>query len=226
MAFTVGSVAAKDGAGTTVGGGLIAADIAGAGAGPWFLYHAMIDGVAGVNKAQVTSSNALKVEATNAGTFATQASQSGTWTVQPGNTANTTAWLVTGTGGTFPATQSGTWNVTNISGTVSLPTGAATAAKQPALGTAGVSSADVISVQGIASGTALNVANAGTFATQATQAGTWNITNVSGTVSLPTGAATSALQTSGAAKTQVVDGAGNVIGATANALDVNIKSGS
>lgn len=37
--------------------------------------------------------------------------QSGTWTVQPGNTANTTAWLVTGTGGTFPATQSGTWSV-------------------------------------------------------------------------------------------------------------------
>jgi hypothetical protein len=38
-------------------------------------------------------------------------SQSGTWTVQPGNIANTTAWLVTGTGGTFPATQSGTWTV-------------------------------------------------------------------------------------------------------------------
>lgn len=33
---------------------------------------------------------------TNAGTFATQAAQSGTWTVQPGNTANTTAWLFTG----------------------------------------------------------------------------------------------------------------------------------
>jgi hypothetical protein len=30
--------------------------------------------------------------------------QSGTWTVQPGNTANSTAWLVTGTGGTFPVT--------------------------------------------------------------------------------------------------------------------------
>lgn len=54
------------------------------------------------------------------------ATQSGTWTVQPGNTANTTAWLVTGTGGTFPATQSGTWNINNISGTISLPTGAAT----------------------------------------------------------------------------------------------------
>jgi hypothetical protein len=56
--------------------------------------------------------------------------QSGTWTVQPGNTANTTAWLVTGTGGTFPATQSGTWNITNISGTVSLPTLASTSTKQ------------------------------------------------------------------------------------------------
>lgn len=42
---------------------------------------------------------------TNAGTFAVQAAQSGTWTMQPGNTANTTAWLVTGTGGTFPVTQ-------------------------------------------------------------------------------------------------------------------------
>lgn len=38
-----------------------------------------------------------------------------------------------------------------------LPTGAATAAKQPALGTAGTASADVITVQGIASMTALKV---------------------------------------------------------------------
>lgn len=38
-----------------------------------------------------------------------------------------------------------------------LPTGAATAAKQPAIGTAGSSSADVLSVQGIASGTAMPV---------------------------------------------------------------------
>jgi hypothetical protein len=34
------------------------------------------------------------------------------------------------------------------------------------------------------------VTNAGTFAVQATQSGTWNITNISGTVSLPTGAST------------------------------------
>lgn len=63
--------------------------------------------------------------------------------------------------GTVAATQSGTWNVTNVSGTVSLPTGAATAAKQPALGTAGTASADVISVQGIASMTPLQIEDNG-----------------------------------------------------------------
>lgn len=56
------------------------------------------------------------------------------------------------------ASQTGTWNITNISGTISLPTGAATAAKQPALGTAGTASSDVITVQGISGGTNLNVA--------------------------------------------------------------------
>ena len=35
---------------------------------------------------------------------------------------------------TFAATQSGTWNITNVSGTVSLPTGAATASNQTTLG--------------------------------------------------------------------------------------------
>jgi hypothetical protein len=63
--------------------------------------------------------------------------QGGTWTVQPGNTANTTAWLVTGTGGTFPvtgtfwqATQpvSGTfWQATQpVSGTVTANAGTGT----------------------------------------------------------------------------------------------------
>lgn len=41
------------------------------------------------------------------------------------------------------------------SGTITLPTGASTAAKQPALGTAGTASADVLTVQGIASMTPL-----------------------------------------------------------------------
>src|SRR5476651_385587 len=42
---------------------------------------------------------------------------------------------------------------------------------------------------------------------------------------LPSTAATSTKQSDGSQKTQVVDGSGNVIGATSNALDVNIKSG-
>jgi hypothetical protein len=58
----------------------------------------------------------------------------------------------------------------------------------------------------------------------ASQSGTWNITNISGTVSLPSLAATSTKQSDGSQKTQVVDGSGNVVGATSNALDVNIKS--
>src|SRR6516165_8021255 len=87
------------------------------------------------NPLSLTTAGLLRVDGSGAtqpvsGTVA--ATQSGTWTVQPGNTANTTAWLVTGTGGTFPVTgtfwqatqpvsiaatvntsasQSGTWTV-------------------------------------------------------------------------------------------------------------------
>lgn len=138
------------------------------------------------------------------------ATQSGTWTVQPGNTANTTAWKVDASSvavpvtdnsgsltvdGTVAATQSGTWNVTNVSGTVSLPTGASTAAKQPALGTAGTASADVITVQGIASMTALKVDGSAVTqpvsGTVTAHAGTgpWPVTDNSGslTVDAPVG---------------------------------------
>jgi hypothetical protein len=79
------------------------------------------------------------------------ATQSGTWTVQPGNTANTTPWLVTGSG------------------------------------TAGTAAAGVLTVQGIASMTPVQVSQAtaanlnatvvgtGTFAVQAAQSGTWTV---------------------------------------------------
>jgi hypothetical protein len=81
---------------------------------------------------------------------------SGTLTV--GNTVTVASHAVTNAG-TFAvqAVQSGAYNITNISGTVSLPTGAATAAKQPALGTAGSASSDVITVQGVASMTPILV---------------------------------------------------------------------
>lgn len=70
-------------------------------------------------------------------------------------------------------------------GTPALPTGAATAAKQPALGTAGSASTDVITVQGIASGTAQNVsgtvtanAGSGSFTVAQATAGNLNATVV------------------------------------------------
>jgi len=77
-----------------------------------------------------------------------------------------------------------------------LPTGASTAAKQPALGTAGTPSADVITVQGAAAMTALKVD--GSAVTQP----------ISGTVTA-----------------QTADGSGNALTSTGNALDVNVKSG-
>ena len=60
---------------------------------------------ASVTVAQATAANLL-------GTM----SQGGTWTVQPGNTANSTAWLVTGTGGTFPVTGTVTSNIGTTNG--------------------------------------------------------------------------------------------------------------
>lgn len=94
-----------------------------------------VQGVASMTPVQVSQATAGNLNATVVGT--------GTFAVQ--------------------AAQSGTWNITNVSGTVSLPTGASTAAKQPALGTAGTASSDVITVQGIASMTPL-LANPGTAA--------------------------------------------------------------
>jgi len=56
----------------------------------------------------------------------------------------------------------------------------------------------------------------------ANQGGTWNITNISGTISLPTLASTSTKQSDGTQKTQIVDGSGSVISSTSNKLDVNV----
>src|SRR3974377_1777850 len=61
-------------------------------------------------------SGTISISGTTTVSGTSAATQSGTWTVQPGNTANTTAWLVTGAGGNFPvsgtitAHQGGTWN--------------------------------------------------------------------------------------------------------------------
>lgn len=86
--------------------------------------------------------------------------------------------------------QFSTWNITNVSGTVSLPTGASTSAKQPALGTAGTASSDVLTVQGITSMTPLKVDGSGvtqpvsgTF-WQTTQPVSLTSTTITGTVAV------------------------------------------
>jgi hypothetical protein len=173
--------------------------------------------------------------------------QSGTWNVGLSSGANTVGKVDQGVGGASAWKVDGSAVTQPVSAaSLPLPSGAATAAKQPALGTAGTASSDVITIQGIASMTALKVDGSGVTqpvsavslplptgaATAAglttinttlgspfqvggsigntsfasTQSGTWNITNVSGTVSLPTGASTSALQTTGNTSLSSIDG--------------------
>lgn len=98
-----------------------------------------------------------------------------------------------------------------------------TTAHDAAFGTAGTADSQVRTVQGVAGMTpiqigdnsaSITVDNAGTFAVQAAQSGTWNITNVSGTVSLPTGAATSANQSTEITALQLIDNIPITIGST------------
>jgi SLT domain-containing protein len=109
--------------------------------------------------------------------------------------------------GAVPVSQSGTWDINNISGTVSLPTGAATSALQTT-GNTSLSSIDgkLGSLgQKTMSGSAPVVIASDQSAIPASQSGTWDINNISGTVSLPTGAATSALQTAGNTSLSSID---------------------
>lgn len=120
-----------------------------------------------------------KIEAVLAGTVAVsgtfwQATQPVSGSVSVSNLPATQA--VSGTVGVnnFPATQP-------VSATsLPLPTGAATVAKQPALGTAGIASSDVLSVQGVVSMTALKTDGSGVTqpvsGTITANAGTGNFT--------------------------------------------------
>lgn len=130
----------------------------------------------------------------------------------------------------LPVSQSGTWNITNISGTISLPTGASTSALQSTGNTslASIDSKTPALGQALAAASVPVVLTAAQISTltplstvAATQSGTWNITNISGTVSLPTGASTSANQTSGNQLTQIVDAGGDAVTVTGGKLDVN-----
>lgn len=129
-------------------------------------------------------------------------------------TASADVLTVQGIASMTPLAVTGTfWQTTQpvSAASLPLPSGASTAAKQPALGTAGTASADVITIQGIASMTPLSVS--GTF---------WQATQPISAASLPLPAlaATSTKQSDGSQKTQIVDGSGNVIASTSNNLNV------
>jgi hypothetical protein len=111
MASSLSNIAAKDGAGATVAGGILAVDKSGAGTGPFVPAHAIVD-TQGVNTATVKAAstaagatdtalvvaispnNTVPVSLTSTTITGTVAvTESGTWTVQPGNTPNTSPWL-------------------------------------------------------------------------------------------------------------------------------------
>lgn len=106
------------------------------------------------------------------------------------------------------ATQDGTWNINNITGTVTLPTGASTIAAQNT-GNASLSSIDgklnSLGQKDMAGSVPVVIASNQT-AVPASQSGTWSINNISGTVSLPTGASTEAKQDSQITELQAIKG--------------------
>lgn len=79
--------------------------------------------VAGVGTAGTAAGGVITVQGVAAMTpLLATATQSGTWTVQPGNTANTTAWLVTSTGpstGTMSSVASSATSVTVLASNAS-----------------------------------------------------------------------------------------------------------
>lgn len=149
--------------------------------------HVSAAGLVSVDGSGVTqpvSAAALPLP-TGAATEATLAAQSAKLPATLGQKAMAAsmAVVIASDQSAVPASQSGTWNITNVSGTVSLPTGAATGAKQdtgntsvasidtktPALGQAAMAS----SVPVVIASNQSAVPVSGTVA--ATQSGTWTV---------------------------------------------------
>lgn len=135
--------------------------------------------------------------------------QSGAWTVQPGNTANTTPWL-------FTVNQGGNSATVSASGALKVDNSAVT---QPVSGTFWQATQPV----SLASVPSHAVTNAGTFAVQAAQSGTW-------TVQPGNTANTTAWKVDGSAVTQPVSGtvtanAGTNLNTSALALDATLTGG-
>lgn len=111
--------------------------------------------------------------------------------------------------------------------------GDASAANQTAVqATAGADASKAVAVQGVTGGKAISVSGtfwqttqpvSGTLA--ATQSGAWNITNITGAITLPSGAATSAAQTTGNASLSSIDGKLTGVSTAANQVTMNATLG-
>lgn len=169
-----------------------------------------------------------------------------------GSAAPTTATLVGGSDGTnlraIKVSATGVQSVDGsavtqpVSGTVTanagtgtfavsaaalpLPTGAATSAKQPAIGTAGTPSVDVLTVQGATSMTALKVDGSAVTqpvsGTVTANAGTGTFAVSASALPLPAGAATSALQTTGNTSVASIDTKTPALGQALSAASVPV----
>lgn len=130
------------------------------------------------------------------GTDSVAVVQSGTWTVQPGNTQNTTAWLVQDTATNTSAATAATRGM-QIMGVFNTTPATLTNGQSGFLQLDASQNLLVNLKTAIPAGA--NVIGA------LTQSGTWNITNISGTISLPTGASTLAEQQTQTTALQLID---------------------
>lgn len=175
----------------------------------------------------VPITGSITVDTTGLATSAKQDAQTALLTTIDADTSNLDVALSTrataakqDTGNTSLSSIDGKITAVNTGAVVvsssALPSGAATAAKQPALGTAGTASADVITVQGRSGMTALTVDGSGV-----TQPVSGSVTANAGTNLNTSALALSATQTDGSQKTQIVDAGGEQVTVTGGKLDVN-----
>lgn len=151
----------------------------------------LIGGIYNTTAPTLTSGQqaALQFDASGNLKIAAAGGSTSSGSITAAGTSGTQAQAIQGITNGVPLPVSGTFFQATqpISATaLPLPSGAATAAKQPALGTAGTASADVLTVQGAAAMTPLKVDASAT--TQPVSAAS---------LPLPSGAATSTLQTTG-----------------------------
>lgn len=165
-----------------------------------------------VGRTWTLASGTDSVSAVQSGTWAVNASQSGTWSTRIQDTAGngitsqassaqraldvgidvagvqidprTRTWALSSSTDSIASVQSGTWTVTANAGTGTFANNVAQ------FGGTNVSTGTGASGTGIPRVTVSNDSNI-----LATQSGTWNINNISGTISLPTGAATNSAVT-------------------------------